>query len=125
MIFLVKKFQLLINYLNLSCQNEIFCLQLFLQTKTWVWCCQYQKIDFHYLTFVKNDCCYICRKETITFLFVCYFNSDFSCTCASIDEPICCIEMVEFGYEDICQMCEKTLCFYFSDILSLVYNDEP
>ena len=82
-------------------------------------------IDFHYLAFVRNDCCYICCKEAITFLFDCYFNSDFKCTCATIDEPVSCIEMVEFGNEDICQIREKTLCFYFSDILSLIYNDEP
>ena len=67
-------------------------------------------IDFHYLTFVKNDCCYICCKETITFLSI-------------IDEPISCIEMFEFGSENICQICEKTLCFYFSSILNLVYNE--
>ena len=79
-------------------------------------------IDFHYLIFV-NDCCYICCKKTITFLFDCYFNFDFHCTCATIDDSISCIEMVEFGNEDICQICEKTLCFYFSSILNLVYNE--
>ena len=80
-------------------------------------------IDFHYLIFVKNDCYYICCKETITFLFDCYCNSDFYCTCATSDEPICCIEMVKFDNEDFCQICEKTICFYFSSILNLVYNE--
>ena len=78
-------------------------------------------IDFHYLTFVKNDCCYICCKETITFLFDCYRSCDFQYTCG----PICCIDLVEFGNDDVCQICEKFLCSYFSEILSLVYNDEP
>ena len=80
-------------------------------------------INSNCLTFVKNDCCYICCKETITFLFQCYRNSDFFCTCATTDEPISCIGMVKFDYEDICQICEKTLFFYFSSILNLVYNE--
>ena len=82
-------------------------------------------IDFNYLTFVTNDCCYICCKETITFLFDCYRSSDIQYTCANIEEPICCIDLVQFGNEDICQICEKLLCFYFSEILSLVYNGKP
>ena len=48
-------------------------------------------------------------RKQFTFLFDCYFNSDFDCSCATIDEPISCIEMVEFGYEDICQVCKKKL----------------
>ena len=80
-------------------------------------------IDFHYLTLVKNDYCYICCKETIMFLFDCYCYSVFDCTCATTDHPVSCIEMVEFGNEDICQICEKTLFFYFSGFLNLVYND--
>ena len=78
----------------------------------------------NYLTFVENDCCYTCCKETITFLFQCYRNSDFFCTCATTDEPISCIGMVKFDYEDICQICKKTLLFYFSSILNLI-NNEP
>ena len=31
--------------------------------------------------------------------------------------------MVKFANEDICQICEKTLFFYFSSILNLVYNE--
>ena len=27
-------------------------------------------IDFHYLTFVKNDCCYICCKEQLHFCLI-------------------------------------------------------
>ena len=81
-------------------------------------------IDCHYLTFVENDCCYICFKETITFIFDCYRCSDIKYTCANIQEPVSCIDMVEFGSEDICQTCEKLLLFYFSEILSLVYNDK-
>ena len=80
-------------------------------------------IDFHYLRSIKNDCCYICCKETITFLFDCYCNSNFYCTCATTDDPICCIEMVEFANEDICKFCKKTICFYFSSFLNLVYNE--
>ena len=43
---------------------------------------------------------------------------------STIDDPVSCIEMVEFGNGDICQICEKTLCFYFSSIVNLVYNVE-
>ena len=34
-------------------------------------------------------------KKTITFLFGCYCNSDFHCTCATIDDPVSYIEMVD------------------------------
>ena len=77
-------------------------------------------IDFNYLTFVKNGCCYICCKETIEFIFECYRSSDIQHTCANIQEPICCIDLVELGDENLCQMCEELLCFYFSEILSEV-----
>ena len=62
------------------------------------------------VTFLK---CLLLHLLTITFLFDCYCNSDFYCTCETIDDPISCIEMVEYGNEDIGQICEKTLCFLF------------
>ena len=77
-------------------------------------------IDFNYLMLFKKDCCYICCKKTIEFMFECYRSSHIQYTCANIKEPICCIDLVELGNEDLCQMCEKLLCFYFSTILSQI-----
>ena len=34
-------------------------------------------LGFRYTTSVKNDCCYICCRETILFLFEYYRNSNF------------------------------------------------
>ena len=77
-------------------------------------------IDYNYLTFVTDDCCYICCKETISFLFDCYRSSDIQNTCADFDDCMSCIDLIEFGGEDICQICEKLLCFYFSKVLIVV-----
>ena len=74
-------------------------------------------IDHNYLTFVRNDCCYICCKETISFLFDCYCSLDIQKTCADINNPVSCIDLIEYGADDFCQICEKLLCFYFSKIL--------
>ena len=63
------------------------------------------------------------KKQLDFCLFDCYCNSIFHCTCATIDHVVSCIEMVEFANEDICQICKKTFCFYFSSILNLVYNE--
>ena len=83
-------------------------------------------IDFNFITVVTTDeRCYICCKETITFLFDCYRSSDIRYTCATIKVPVCCVDMIEFGNEDICQACEQLLCFYFSKVLSLVYDGKP
>ena len=68
-------------------------------------------IDFQYLIFVKNDCYYICCKKTIRFLFDCYCNS---CSCATINDSVSSIEMIEFVNEDICQICKKTYVFIFA-----------
>ena len=74
-------------------------------------------IDHNYLTFVQNDCCYICCKETISFLFDCYRSVDIKNSCAQIDHPVSCIDLIEYGGEDIWQICEKLLCSYFSKVL--------
>ena len=74
-------------------------------------------IDYRYLTIAKNDCLYICCKQTVEFLFQCYRKSDIELTCATVNDPICCIDLVEFGNEDLCNLCKKLLCSYFSFVL--------
>ena len=73
--------------------------------------------DYNYVIISKNGCCYVCCKETIGFLFDCYRKSDISSTCANVDDPICCIDLTEFGYEEQCERCAELLCFYFSLVL--------
>ena len=72
---------------------------------------------FRYVTSVKNDCCYICCRETIIFLFQCYRNFDFDFY-VDTDDPV-----VKSDNEDIYLMSEKTLYFHFSSILNLTYNE--
>ena len=73
-----------------------------------------------YVTSVKNDCCYICCRETIIFLFQCYRNFDFY---RATDDPVFFNEMVKSDNEDIYLMSEKTIYFHFSSILNLIYNE--
>ena len=73
--------------------------------------------DYNYLIIAKNACCYVCCKETIAFLFECYRESDIASSCANVNDPLCCIDLTEFGYENLCDCCEKLLCSYFSLVL--------
>ena len=74
-------------------------------------------IDLSYLTVLNNECCYICCKNSIEFMFDCSRSRDIQHTCASIKEPVCCIDLIAFGGEDLCYKCEKLLCSYFKYIL--------
>ena len=49
--------------------------------------------------------------------FDCSRSCDIQYTCANIKEPACCIDLIEFGGEDLCYKCEKLLCSYFKYIL--------
>ena len=67
---------------------------------------------------VKNDCCYICCRETILFLFEYYRNSDFYFAIA--DDRVFPNEMVKSNHnEDIYLMSEEAIFFYFSSSLIL------
>ena len=74
-------------------------------------------IDLNYLTVLNNECCYICCKNSIDFMFHCSRTCDIQYTCANIKEPVCCIDLIEFGGDDLCYKCEKLLCSYFNYIL--------
>ena len=70
-------------------------------------------IDSNYLAVLNNECCYICCKETIEFLFD-YTNSyHVQFTCGTV----CCIDLIAFGSEDLCLKCEEFLCYYFKCVL--------
>ena len=74
-------------------------------------------IDLNYLTVLNNECCYICCKKAIEFLFDCTRSCHIQYTCGNIKEPVCCIDLIEFGGEDLCYKCKKLLCSYFKYIL--------
>ena len=74
-------------------------------------------IDFNFLTFLKNDCCYICCKKGIYFRFECSRSEDIQATCGNIKYPVCCFNLIEFGYENMFCKCENLLFCYFTDIL--------
>ena len=71
-----------------------------------------------YVTSVKNDCCYICCRETIIFLFEYYRNSDFAIT----NDRVFFNEMVNSDNEDIYLMSEEAIFFHFSSSLILLCN---
>ena len=73
-----------------------------------------------YVTSVKNDCCYICCRETIIFLFEYYRNSDFYS--AITDDNVFFDEMVKSDNEDIYLMSEEAIFFHFSSSLILSCN---
>ena len=68
-------------------------------------------IGLRYTISVKNDCCYICCRETIIFLFEYYRNSDFYFV---TDDPVFFNEIVKSDNEDIYLMSEETIFFHFS-----------
>lgn len=74
-------------------------------------------IDSKFLIFLKNDCYYICCKDSIYFRFECSRKEDIRLTCGNIKYPICCIDLIEFGCENVCCKCENLLFRYFTDIL--------
>ena len=74
-------------------------------------------IDLNYLTVLNNECCYICCNNSIEFMFDCSRSRDIQHTCANIKEPVCCIDLIAFGGEDLCYKCEKLLSSYFKYIL--------
>ena len=73
---------------------------------------------FKYVTSVKNDCCYICCRETIKFLFEYYCNSNFY--------PLITGErkMVKTDDEDIYLLSEEAIFFHFSSSL-LLFGEGP
>ena len=78
-------------------------------------------LGLRYVTSVKNDCCYICCSETITFLFEYYRNSDFYSAIA--DDRGFFNEMVKSNHnEDIYLMSEEAIFFHFSSSLILLCN---
>ena len=78
-------------------------------------------VGLRYVISVKNDCCYICCRETIIFLFEYYRNSDFYF--AITDDNVFFNEMVKSDNEDIYLMSEETIFFHFSSSLILSCNE--
>ena len=74
-------------------------------------------IDFNFIIFLKNDCYYICCKESIYFRFECSRSNDIEATCGNIECLVSCIDLIEFGYENVCSKCEKLLFCFFVNIL--------
>ena len=74
-------------------------------------------IDSNYLAVLNNECCYICCKQSIEFLFDCSRTSHIQYSCDSLNESVSCIDLISFGGEDLCGKCEELLCYYFKCIL--------
>ena len=66
-------------------------------------------IDSNYLAFLNNECCYICCKQSIEFLFDCSCSYHVQYTCGSI----CCIDLIAFGSKDLCLKCETFFVLLF------------
>ena len=74
-----------------------------------------------YTISVKNDCCYICCRETILFLFEYYRNSNFYFAIA--DDRVFSNQMAKSNHnEDIYLMSEEAIFFDFSSRLILFSN---
>ena len=77
-----------------------------------------------YTIYVKDDCCYICCRETILFLFEYYRNSNFYFAIA--DNRVFSNEMVKSNHdEDIYLMSEEAIFFYFSSSSLILFGNEP
>ena len=74
--------------------------------------------DVGYTIRAKNDCCYICCRETILFLFQYYRNSNFYF--AISDDRVFSNQMVKSNHnEDIYLLSEEAIFFHFSSSLIL------
>ena len=74
-------------------------------------------LSVNYLILEYDRSFYISCKDSIDFYSE--YNKD-SDSCYSSTEPISCLDLICYGFEDVCSKCEKIILNYFSDHLSKI-----
>ena len=74
-------------------------------------------LSVNYLIIECNRTIYIACRDSIDF-YSDYIREDENCdTCFNSDEPISCLDLICYGFEDSCSNCEKIILDFFSDHL--------
>ena len=74
-------------------------------------------LSVNYLIIECNRSFYIACWDSIDF----YSDYNKDCdTCFNSDEPISCLDLICYGFEDACSKCEKIILDFFSDHLSKI-----
>ena len=74
-------------------------------------------LSVNYLILEYDESFYISCKDSIDFYSV--YNKDCD-TCSVPTEPISCLDLICYGFEDVCSKCEKIILKCFSDHLSKI-----
>ena len=74
-------------------------------------------LSVNYLILDYDGSFYISCKDSIDFYSEYIKDCD---TCSHCEEPINCIDLICYGFEDVCSMCEKIILNFFSDYLSKI-----
>ena len=74
-------------------------------------------LSVNYLIIECDRTIYIACRDSIDF-YSDYIREDEGCdTCFNSDEPISCLDLICYGFEDSCPNCEKIILDFFSDHL--------
>ena len=74
-------------------------------------------LSVNYLMLAHDGTFYICCKNSIEFYSD--LNKE-SYTCSTVIEPVSCLDLICYGFEDVCSECEKLIFNFFSEHLSKI-----
>ena len=74
-------------------------------------------LSVNYLIIEYDGSFYISCKDAIEFYSEYNKQSD---TCSDITEPISCLDLISYGFEDVCSKCEKSILKFFLGHLSKI-----
>ena len=79
-------------------------------------------LSVNYLILEHESTFYLCCKDSIDFFIDCDKESVDSCS--NLSEPISCLDLICYGFEDVCSKCEKSILKYFSVYLTKIERNE-
>ena len=71
-------------------------------------------LSVNYLILECDGIFYLCCKDSVEFYIDYDRNID---SCSNLNEPICCFDLICYGFEDVCSTCEKSILNFFSEHL--------
>ena len=74
-------------------------------------------LSVNYLIIECNRAFYIACRDAVDFYSECIRKDEDCDTCFTSDEPISCLDLICYGFEDSCSNCERVILNFFSDYL--------
>ena len=74
-------------------------------------------LSVNYLIREYDGSFYLSCKDSIDFYSE--YNKDCD-TCSDLTEPISCLDLICYGFEDVCSKCEKLIFDFFLEHLTLI-----